>query len=193
MQKKSIGSGFSMPGHYLAALFDQLPDCRGWFTGTITKTLLAIRSNAMKSYRFIGKTTVLAMKLTIFFIAIAVFSAHAKGTAQNVTITGKNLPLKQVFAAIEKQTGYVIFNNKRDLDESKTVSISANNLPLTDVLDMILKDEPLEYSIKGKTIVLSRKLPAELADQRECHRTERCRGSELEGPAYAERLQSANP
>ena len=164
MQKKSIGSGFSMPGHYLAALFDQLPDCRGWFTGTITKTLLAIRSNAMKSYRFIGKTTVLAMKLTIFFIAIAVFSAHAKGTAQNVTITGKNLPLKQVFAAIEKQTGYVIFNNKRDLDESKTVSISANNLPLTDVLDMILKDEPLEYSIKGKTIVLSRKLPAELAD-----------------------------
>ena len=157
MQKNSIGSGNSMPGLNLA-VFSLLP---GWcgFAGTITKTLLAIRLNAMRSYRFIGKTPVRAMKLTIFFIAVAVFSAHAKGTAQNVTITGKDLPLKQVFSTIEKQTGYVIFNNKRDLDESKTVTIAVVNLPLTAALDIILKDEPLEYSIRGKTIVLSRKIP----------------------------------
>jgi TonB-linked SusC/RagA family outer membrane protein len=124
-----------------------------------------MRWNAMKSYRFIGKTTVLAMKLTIFFIAIAVFSAHARGTAQNVTISGKDLPLKQVFSAIEKQTGYVIFNNKRDLDDTKTVTISALNLPLKDVLDIVLKDQPLEYSIKGKTIVLSRKVTTGYGDE----------------------------
>jgi TonB-linked SusC/RagA family outer membrane protein len=159
MQKKPFGSGFSMPLRYLASFYDHVPDCRGGVAGVIIETLLAIRLNAMKSYRFIGKTTVLAMKLTIFFIAIAVFSAHAEGIAQNVTISGKDLPLKQVFSAIEKQTGYVIFNNRRDLDESKTISISANNLPLKDVLNIILKDQPLEYSITGKTIVLSRKLP----------------------------------
>ena len=34
MQKKSIGSGFSMPWHYLA---DQLPDDGGRFNGAITK------------------------------------------------------------------------------------------------------------------------------------------------------------
>ncbi|OQP43210.1 SusC/RagA family protein [Niastella yeongjuensis] len=45
------------------------------------------------------------------------------------------------------------------MDESKTVSITANNLPLKDVLEIVLKDQPLEYSIKGKTIVLSRKVP----------------------------------
>ncbi|HUP10605.1 MAG TPA: hypothetical protein VM187_00285, partial [Niastella sp.] len=120
MQKKSFGSGFSMPLGYLASFSEQLPAGRNGFTGAITKTLLAMRWNAMKSYRVIGKTTVLAMKLTIFFIAIAVFSAHAKGTAQNVSITGKDLPLKQVLSAIEKQTGYVFFNNKRDLDDTKT-------------------------------------------------------------------------
>lgn len=158
MQKKSFGSGFPMPLRYLAKFYDQLPERRGRFIGAITETLLAIRS-AITSYRFIGKTTVLAMKLTIFFITIAVFSANAKGLAQNITITGKDLSLKRVFSVIEKQTGYVIFNNKRDLDDTKTVSITANNLPLKDVLDIILKDQPLEYSIKGKTIVLSRKLP----------------------------------
>ena len=79
MQKNSIGSGISMPGHNLAVFSDQLPGRCG-FAGTITKTLLAMRLIAMKSYRFIGKTPVRAMKLTIFFIAIAVFSAHAKGT-----------------------------------------------------------------------------------------------------------------
>lgn len=138
MQKKSIGSGFSMP--CLTVFSDRLPDDGYGGTGAITKTLLR------------------AMKLTVFFIAIAVFSAHAEGTAQNITITGKNLPLKQVFSAIEKQTGYVFFNNRRDLDESKTVTISANNLPLKEVLDIVLKDQPLEYSITGKTIVLSRKV-----------------------------------
>lgn len=160
MQKKSFGSGFSMTYGYLASNSDHLPDGRNGFSGAITKTLLAMRWNAMKSYRFIGKTTVLAMKLTIFFIAVAIFSAQAKGTAQNITITGKDLPLKQVFSVIEKQTGYVFFNNKRDLDDTKTVTISANNLPLKEVLDIILKDQPLEYSIKGKTIVLSRKFTA---------------------------------
>ncbi|WP_240348375.1 TonB-dependent receptor [Longitalea arenae] len=110
------------------------------------------------------------MKLTIFFIAIAFFSAHAEGTAQNITISGRNLPLKTVFSAIEKQTGYVIFNNKRDLDESKTVTISAHNLPLKDVLDIILKDQPLEYSITGKTIVLSRRLPVISTDHPEIAR-----------------------
>lgn len=138
MQKKSIGSGFSMPWRYLA---DRLPDCGGGFNGTITKSLLR------------------AMKLTIFFIAVAIFSAHAEGTAQNITLSGKDLPLKQVFAAIEKQTGYVIFNNKRDVDETKTVTIAANNLPLKNVLDIVLKDQSLEYAIRGKTIVLSRKAP----------------------------------
>jgi TonB-linked outer membrane protein, SusC/RagA family len=135
MQKKSIGSGISMPWHHL-------PDRRCGYAGVVTKTLLR------------------AMKLTIFFIAIAVCSAHAEGTAQNVSITGKNLPLKKVFAAIEKQTGYVFFNNKRDLDDTKTVTVAANNVPLTELLDFILKDQPLEYSIKGKTIVLSRKQTA---------------------------------
>jgi TonB-linked SusC/RagA family outer membrane protein len=150
MQKNSIGSGFSMP--CLTVFSDRLPEFGSRSTGAITKTLLR------------------AMKLTIFFIAIAVFSAHAEGTAQNITITGKNLPLKQVFSAIEKQTGYVIFNNKRDVDESKTVTISANNLPLRDVLDIVLKDQPLEYSITGKTIVLSRKLAVVTTDNPEIAR-----------------------
>jgi TonB-linked SusC/RagA family outer membrane protein len=110
------------------------------------------------------KTLFRAMKLTIFFMMIAFLSAHAEGTAQHVTISGKGLPLKEVFSAIENQTGYVIFNNKRDLDDSKTVTISAFHLPLKNVLDLILKDQPLEYSIKGKTIVLSRKLAAVDAD-----------------------------
>lgn len=105
------------------------------------------------------KTLLRPMKLTILFIAVAVFSANAEGTAQNITLSGKNLPLKRVFSAIEKQTDYVVFNNKRDLNESMTVTITANNLPLTEFLDIVLKDQPLEYSIKGKTIVLSRKLP----------------------------------
>ncbi|MGV3766840.1 MAG: SusC/RagA family TonB-linked outer membrane protein [Chitinophagaceae bacterium] len=102
------------------------------------------------------------MKLTVFFLAVAIFSVQAKGVGQQVTISGKNLTLEQVFTVVEKQTGYVFFNNKRDLKGLKTVSISVVEFPLTQLLDVVFEHQPLKYSIEGKTIFLSRKVPTSL-------------------------------
>lgn len=100
------------------------------------------------------------MKLTTFLLTAAFIHAHAASMAQNVTISGRNLTLKQVFIAIKKQTGYVLFNQKGVLADARPVSLSAVDQPLQTVLNDVFKNQPLEYVIEGKTILVSRKLPA---------------------------------
>lgn len=115
-----------------------------------------VRSSIISLCPSVGKTTALAMKLTVFLFITAILSARASGIAQNVTLSGKNLTLKQVFATIKQQTGYVVLAQKNIYSGSATVSIEAKNLPLKDLLDEILKGRSLDYVIKDKTIVLSK-------------------------------------
>jgi len=84
-------------------------------------------------------------------------NVRAAGQSQNITLSGKDLTLKQVFMAIEKQTGYVLLSKKNIFDQAKKVSFSVSGMPLRDFLNLVLKDQPLEYVIEGKTILVSRK------------------------------------
>jgi TonB-linked SusC/RagA family outer membrane protein len=102
------------------------------------------------------------MRLTIFLLTVALVHAHASGVAQSVTLSGTDLTLKQVFAGIEKQTGYVVFSTKGTLADTKPVSFAVHNMPLRDFLNIVLKDQPLSYIISGKTIHLARKVEAVL-------------------------------
>lgn len=99
----------------------------------------------------------MVMRLTALLLTAAFVHAHATGSAQNISLSGKNLSLEQVFTAIEKQTGYVVLGNKSLFSGAATVSLEASNMPLRDLLDMVFKERPIEYVIKGKTIVLSGK------------------------------------
>ena len=100
-------------------------------------------------------TKILVMKLAIFLLTAALFQAHGNLVAQNVTLSGKSITLKQVFDAIEKQTDFVVFSNESFLKNAKPVSITVHNVPVTELLELVLKDQPLQYSIKFNTIYLS--------------------------------------
>lgn len=132
---------------------------------TLTKTLLVMRTVLLVSHRPNRKKIMLAMKLTLFLFFLALFSAQAEGTAQSVTLSGRDLSFKQIFSAIKKQTGYVVFGNGELFSEKKTFSLSVQQLPLPELLDIVLKDLPFEYAISGKTVFISRK-PATAIDRR---------------------------
>lgn len=115
----------------------------------ITKTNLAfmgVRKN---------KQIFRIMKL-VAFLLIAGIHVSAKGIAQ-ISLNEKNTPLENVFKAIEKQSGYVFFYDYAWLQEAKSVSIKVKNASLTEVLNECFKDQPLSYSIIGKTIVVKQK------------------------------------
>lgn len=100
----------------------------------------------------------LAMRLTVILLTAVMLQANASGLAQTVTLSGKEIPLKKIFTAIKQQTGYVVFSNTNTINDAQHVSLSVRDMPLRDLLDIVLKDFPVSYLIKDKTIVLSRKV-----------------------------------
>ncbi|WP_164974136.1 SusC/RagA family TonB-linked outer membrane protein [Filimonas effusa] len=97
------------------------------------------------------------MKLTIVFVFLAFVSVHAEGTAQSVTLSGKNLTLKQVFSAIKKQTGYVFLSNEKVFSDKKTVSLNLVNAPIPTALEEALRGRPFRFNIMDQTIVIYEK------------------------------------
>ena len=79
----------------------------------------------------------LVMKLTLILLIAFVLHAGARGTAQTVTLTVKDMPLEKVCKEIEKQTGY-FFVYARDMNQSSIrVSISTNHVRVEEALHQV--------------------------------------------------------
>lgn len=101
--------------------------------------------------------TLLIMKLTGFFLVIGMITVSAKSLSQNATVTlnMQNSPLSEVFDEIEKQTNYVLFYKKDVIDDTKAVTIQANNEKVKDVLTKILNDEDVTIKMVDDNIIIS--------------------------------------
>lgn len=104
--------------------------------------------------------TLLAMKLTIVLLTAVIFSAHASGVAQSVTLTAQKMPLQNVFKVIEKQTGYSIFYNDEHIKSAGPVTVDVHEMPLRDFLGLILKQDNLTFEISRDNILIKREIPA---------------------------------
>ncbi|WP_305661004.1 SusC/RagA family TonB-linked outer membrane protein [Daejeonella sp.] len=94
------------------------------------------------------------MKLTFILLLALILNVRAEGYSQKVTYSGKNVPIEKVFSTIKKQTGYGFFFQKELISLAKPVTINAVDEDLSDVLATLFKDQPLEFSIKNKTILV---------------------------------------
>jgi TonB-dependent starch-binding outer membrane protein SusC len=104
------------------------------------------------------KKIILAMKLTIILLTAGFLQVSAKGIAQNVSLSGKNVKLETVFSQIEKQTGYSFFYSDKDLEKVGPVTIDIQNKPLEEALKEILANQPLDFIIKGNTVFVKGKV-----------------------------------
>jgi len=100
--------------------------------------------------------TLVKMKLIVIILVVAAgLQVNAHGYAQNtVTLSERNSSLLKVFKQIKRQTGYSYLVTSDLLDRASKVNIEVTNVSLRDALDMIFREQPLMYSIIGKTIVV---------------------------------------
>jgi len=97
------------------------------------------------------------MKLTFILLVFFMLNASAEGFSQKVTYSGENVSLETVFTVIKKQTGYGFFFQEELFALAKPVTINASNEDLSKVLINVFKNQPLDFSIKNKTILVSKK------------------------------------
>ncbi|WP_165806430.1 SusC/RagA family TonB-linked outer membrane protein [Chitinophaga parva] len=100
------------------------------------------------------------MRLTTFIMLVFCLHLSAKTMSQEITLSVKDAPLKEIFSVIKQQTGYLVFYKADLIAGSKPVSVSVEHKPLKDFLDEVLKDQSLVYHISDKTILLFSKAEA---------------------------------
>ncbi|WP_316817324.1 TonB-dependent receptor [Pedobacter nyackensis] len=96
----------------------------------------------------------LTMKLTVIVLIAGMLQVSAAGFAQRFTYAKKNVSLSQLFDEINRQTGYDIIWSEKKLDNITPINVDFQNATLETVFKVILKNQPLNYIIKDKTIVL---------------------------------------
>src|SRR5688500_17930881 len=84
------------------------------------------------------KRILIKMKLTAALLLLCFLHVSAAGLAQTVSIERKEAKLSEILTEIHKQTGYNILFNDKIIAAVPSISMSAKNMKLTDLLDKLL-------------------------------------------------------
>lgn len=98
----------------------------------------------------------IAMKIFLILLAISLH-VSAAALSQQITLSVKKAPLREVMQSISKQSGYNFLFKNSLTKEAKPVTITLSEIPLEKALDKIFEDQPFSYKIDNKSIVISKK------------------------------------
>lgn len=101
------------------------------------------------------------MKLTCALIMLAVIQVSAATYAQKISLKVQKTPLEDVLFTLQQQSGYDFIYSSALIRTAVPVSLTLNNVSITEALDQIFSGQPFVYVINKKTItVKSRPEPA---------------------------------
>ncbi|RZM27496.1 MAG: SusC/RagA family TonB-linked outer membrane protein [Pedobacter sp.] len=98
------------------------------------------------------------MKLTTLILILFMVQVSANSFAQKISFNQKNARLIDVFNQIRQQAGVDFIFNSSTLKDAKPVNIKVNQAALSEVLEQVFKNQPLEYKIDANFVVVSRKV-----------------------------------
>jgi len=97
------------------------------------------------------------MKLIIVIMTTFLLQLSASTLAQHITLKENNISLRKVFTQIRKQTGYIVLYESDLVKTTTAVSVDLENIQLEQALKIILKDQNLNFELRQKSIILSKK------------------------------------
>ncbi len=101
----------------------------------------------------------LIMRLTLVLMAVSLMQVYATGLSQSakISLTLKNVSLKQALKEIEKQSDYTFVYSDSKIDVNKKVDINVKDCALVEVLDQLMADSEIRYTSVDNHIVLTGK------------------------------------
>ncbi|SEM66758.1 TonB-linked outer membrane protein, SusC/RagA family [bacterium A37T11] len=103
----------------------------------------------------------LAMKLTVlltFFLSIQV---SAMVFSQHITLSARKMDLQEVMQQIRQQSGYSFLFDEESLKLAHPVTADLKQSSLDAALTAVFKDQPFNYEVRGKMIVVLPKIKFE--------------------------------
>ncbi|MDR6567443.1 SusC/RagA family TonB-linked outer membrane protein [Chitinophaga ginsengisegetis] len=97
----------------------------------------------------------------LLFILTSTNTNYANGNSfrqlHKVTLTATDIPLKDVFQTITKQTGIIVWNNKKatHLDETRKITVNFIQTDITEVMHLLLNDtRNLSFRLEKNSIII---------------------------------------
>ncbi|MEP7259490.1 MAG: carboxypeptidase-like regulatory domain-containing protein, partial [Flavitalea sp.] len=134
------------------------PQRRQLLTTSVSSGAFPIKPESQSIRKLIFRV----MKLTAIVLLTFTLHLSAAGLGQGITLSVRNTPLEKVFKEIKKQSGYQFLYNNQMLDKASKVTISISGAALEDALEMVLRNQPYDYIVVNKTIILKQKESAQL-------------------------------
>jgi len=94
------------------------------------------------------------------FFSLACFFCSVAVHAQGITLSLKKVSLETVFQQIEQQTDYRFFYTSEILAGTKPISLEVQRVPIETVLSLCFKDQPLDYTLEEKVVMVRKKVKA---------------------------------
>ncbi|WP_158280716.1 SusC/RagA family TonB-linked outer membrane protein [Pararcticibacter amylolyticus] len=95
------------------------------------------------------------MKLVVVLMVVSFLQVSAAGYGQKITLNHKKASLEQVLREIRKQTGFFILCDGEILEKAKPLNVKFENTEIEKVLSICLQDQPFDYAIDNKTVIIS--------------------------------------
>jgi TonB-linked SusC/RagA family outer membrane protein len=99
------------------------------------------------------------MKISMILLMLVFLQAgatEAYSQKARVTIHAENAKLSDVLDEMERQTDYLFFYNKKNINANKRVTVKVKDLPVSDVLDKTL-DSDVAYGMVNDHVILSKR------------------------------------
>jgi hypothetical protein len=114
------------------------------------------------------------MKIYFFITLLSVFSIAAENTysqSKSVSIDVKGVTLREALQEIEMNSDYLfLFMDNTESGLSRRVNVSYNNRSINEIMDLLLKNTDLVYSIVNRQITISKNPPeTALSSNEETH------------------------
>lgn len=96
-------------------------------------------------------------QVACFALLLSTGTAYADNPVirEQITITAKELPMKNFLSEVEKQCSYTFFYTDSVMDGVANVTLTANEMPLQELLQKVLTgDSGLTYEIIGNVIAI---------------------------------------
>ncbi|MGQ8338686.1 TonB-dependent receptor [Sunxiuqinia sp. A32] len=106
------------------------------------------------------------MKLICLFMLALFVQVSAATYAQKtkLNVSGQNLTIEQVLGQIEDQSEFSFFYNNHEVDLSKEVSLDLKDQTVDAVLDFLMQESGLSYTISNKLIIIHKEQVSRFAD-----------------------------
>ncbi len=100
----------------------------------------------------------------LLFGALIQVSAASYSQTKKVTVSGENLSFRDVLKIIEEQSEFSFFYNVNQLEAGKQFDLDFENESLESLMEVLLKDSELTYSVNDRLVIIHREEDAGLVE-----------------------------